>query len=106
MAGCSDCPALHSAEEEELIASYFDDGYTYAEICTFLNLRHGIVLTVDQLRYRLKKMGLGRRQPELQTPLEEVEAAISVSYCMLVCRMATQAIHYYTTRLERTSRVR
>ena len=79
MAGYSNCPALNSAEEQELIASYFDDGYTYAEICTFLNLRHGIVLMMDQLRYRLKKMGLGRRQPLFQTPLEEVEAAISVS---------------------------
>ena len=32
----------------------------------------------DQLRYRLKKMGLERCQPELETPLE-VEAAILVS---------------------------
>ena len=55
------CTGNEPQNEQELIASYFDDGYTYAEICTFLHLRHNISLTVDQLRYRLKRMG---RQPE------------------------------------------
>lgn len=81
MAGYN-CSTLDSADEQELITSYYDDGYTYAEICTFLHLRHGIVITVDQLRYRLKRMGLGRRRPELQTSLEEVEAAVSVRSLM------------------------
>ena len=53
MAGCSDCLDF-SVEEQELIASYYNDGYIYPEISTLLKLRHGIILIVDQLRYRLK----------------------------------------------------
>ena len=74
-----ECPVLHSSWDEEVaIAKYFKDGYTYEEICMFFRLRHKSDMTIDQLRYKLKKMGLGRRRSEENTPLEVVEAAIMV----------------------------
>lgn len=74
-----ECPVLHSSwDEEAAIAKYFKDGYTYAEICMFLRLRHNCNVTIDQLRYKLKKMGLGRRCSEENTPLDIVEAVIMV----------------------------
>ena len=65
--------------EEDLILRYFKDDYTYEDICKFLHLWHGINLTMDQLRKRLKRMGLRRRDKNGQTSFEEVEAAIKVS---------------------------
>ena len=79
-AGLPDSPALHSCRDKEtLIKSYFKEGYTYSEICSFLELRHGTLLTIDQLRGRLKKLNLKRRGDEIQTPLEVVSAAIMVA---------------------------
>ena len=73
-----DCPALHSSvDEESLIKQYFDRGYTYKDIRAFLEAKHGIVLSEDQLRGLLKRLGLKRRGSE--SSLEEVEAAIRVS---------------------------
>ena len=72
-------PALHTVGEEDLILRYSKDDYTYEDICKFLHLRHGINLTMDQLRKRLKRMGLQRRDKNSQTSFEEVEAAIKVS---------------------------
>ena len=54
-----DCPALHSSlDEDALIKRYFDNGYTYKDIRAFLEAKHGIVLSEDQLRGRLKRLGL------------------------------------------------
>ena len=61
-----DCPALHNWDEDTLIKSYFREGYTYSQICSFLELRHGIILTLDQLRGRLKKLDLSRRGEEVR----------------------------------------
>jgi len=63
---------------EAAIAKYFKDGYTYEEMCMFLHLWHKCDMTTNQLRYKLKKMGLGRRRSEENSPLEVVEAAIMV----------------------------
>lgn len=71
MAGLPDSPPLYSWDEDTLIKSYFKEGYTYSEICSFLELRHGIVLTIDQLRGQLKKLNLKRRD-DIQTPLEKL----------------------------------
>ena len=76
-----DCPALHSdLREEQLITLYFEDGYTYDQISSFLRIRHGIILTVDQIKYRLAKLGLQRRGSRVESPLDAVEAAIQVSH--------------------------
>ena len=73
-----DCPALHfSIDEESLIKRYFENGYTYKDIRAFLEAKHGIQLSEDQLRGRLKRIGLKRRGSG--SSLEEVEAAIQVS---------------------------
>lgn len=73
-----DCPALHSSvDEESLIQQYFEKGYMYKDIRAFMEIKHGIVLSEDQLRGRLKRLGLKRRGSE--SSLEEVKAAIQVS---------------------------
>ena len=73
-----DCPALHfSVDEESLIQQYFEKGYMYKDIRAFMEIKHGIVLSEDQLRGRLKRLGLKRRGSE--SSLEEVKAAIQVS---------------------------
>ena len=57
----SDCPALHYSVDEELL----------------MEIKHGIVLSEDQLRGRLKRLGLKRRGSE--SSLEEVKATIQVN---------------------------
>ena len=64
-------------DEESLIKQYFDRGYTYKDIRAFLEAKHGMVLSEDQLRGLLKRLGLKRRGSE--SSLEEVEAAIRVT---------------------------
>ena len=54
--------------------TYQDKGYTYKDIRAFLEAKHGIVLSEDQLRGRLKRLGLRRRGSE--SSLEEVEAIL------------------------------
>jgi len=55
----ADCAALHSRSlnEDELIKFYFEKGYTYNNIRSFLETKHNIPLTEDQLRWKLKKLG-------------------------------------------------
>ena len=80
-----DCTALHDWDKETLIKNYFKEGYTYSQICSFLKLRHGIVLTLDRLRVRLKKLNL-KQCREVETPLHVVSAAILISiYFTLSC---------------------
>ena len=55
----------------------------YEEIRAFLEDKYGIVLSQDQLRGRLKQLGLRRRGNE--SSLEEVEAAIQVSTQIIKC---------------------
>ena len=70
---------LSPSGEEAAILRYFEDDYTYDDIRKFLRLRHGIDLTPDQLRTRLKVMGLKRRGVDLESSLEDIQAAIVVS---------------------------
>ena len=73
-----DCPALHfSVDEESLIQQYFEKGYMYKDIRAFIEIKHAILLSEDQLRRRLKHPGLKRRGNE--SSLEEVKAAIQVT---------------------------
>ena len=71
-----------------VIQDLFYDGLTYQEICVFLHWRHGVLLTVNQLKTRLKFLGLKRRN--VAVPLEEVEAAITVSV-LCSCRCVVYA---------------
>ena len=62
---------------QHLIETYFHDGLTFAEMCLFLERRHGVPLTVHQLKRRLRFFGLKRRG--VTVSLREVEDAIRVS---------------------------
>ena len=74
-----DSPALHQdLSEEEALAAYFQLGYTNAQICSVLEHCHGLILTLDQVKKCLVKLGLRRRQPGAEVPLADVEAAIQV----------------------------
>ena len=83
---------ISPSSEEAVIRQYFVDGYKYNDIRKFLQFRHGISLTSDQLRRRLKIMGLKRRGVELQSSLEDVQEAIAVSQCL-------NAVHIFHIKL-------
>ena len=70
---------LSCSGEEAAILRYFKDGYTYDDIRKFLRWRHGIDLTLDQLRTRLKAMGLKKRGVDFESSFEDIQAAIVVS---------------------------
>ena len=74
-----DSPALHSDLCEEQLITFFEDGYTYHQISSFLNIRHGINRTTEQIKYRLAKLRLRRRGGGDESSLEAVEAAIQVT---------------------------
>ena len=81
----ADCPAFHqSLDEHELLRSYFDKGYTYKDITDFMEVKHGISLSEDQLRRKLKVLGLKRRGSSVESPLDEVDAAIQVIYNVII----------------------
>ena len=71
----------HSSEDnlDVLIRRYFEDDYTHDEIRSFLSLRHGVEWTPDQLRRRLRIMGLRRRGADIESSLEDVQEAVIVS---------------------------
>ena len=65
----------------------FYDRLTDQEIWVFLRRRHCVPVTVNQLKTKLKILGLKRRN--FTVPLEEVEAAITLS--VLCCRCVVYA---------------
>ena len=74
-----DSSALHQdLSEEEALAAYFQLGYTNAQICYVVEHCHGVILTLDQVKKRLVKLGLRRRQAGAEVLLADVEAAIQV----------------------------
>ena len=62
-------PGMESSSltREELIVIYFFKGYPYKLIVEFLVSKHGIVLSMRQLKRIQKSMDLRRKGP--QTPL-------------------------------------
>ena len=71
-------------DEHELLRSYFDKGYTYKDIRDFMEVKHGISLSEDQLRRKLKTLGLKRRGSSVELPFDEVEAAIQVVNSVII----------------------
>lgn len=57
-------------DRDALVESYFHLGITYREILAFLILRHGIRLSMRQLKRILRKRGLTRRKQ--QSPVNEI----------------------------------
>lgn len=61
-----------NVEKSSLIAEYFKQGFKYSEILGFLLLRHGILLSIRQLKRILQRLNLKRRGINLYTPLARV----------------------------------
>jgi len=48
----TDYPALHQSQsKDELLQSYFARGYTYKDIRSLMETKHGISLSEDQLHF-------------------------------------------------------
>ena len=84
--------ALDRPAVDAMISRYFKQDYKYREICAFMELVHGVRLSLDQLKRRLKKMGLNRRL--VRSSLDDIEEAIEVgcleqayAYSALVVRV-------------------
>ena len=63
-----------SEELIELIIKYFDEGYSYKEICQLLKEKHKIVIYVRKLKRLLFKLGLRRKN--VPDDLEKASSAI------------------------------
>ena len=57
--------------KDNLIRSYFLQGFTNAEIAGFLALHHGIILSVWTVKRILKRLRLRRAKYNNESPLEE-----------------------------------
>lgn len=59
-------------EKTTLITDYFKQGFKYSEILSFLLVKHGILMSLRQLKRILKRLNLKRRGLNLCTPIENV----------------------------------
>ena len=72
-------PALDKnvgVNRDNLITSYFLQGYTNAEIASFLALHHGIILSVRTVKRILKHLRLRRAKRNNESPLEQIVSVI------------------------------
>ena len=72
-------PALNKQgdfDRENLIRSYFSQGYTNSEIVGFLALQHGVILSVRTVKRILQRMGLKRASVNHESPIELLVNAI------------------------------
>ena len=64
-------------ERDSLVAAYFKQSYSNAEILLFLSTVHGIMLSLSQLKRILRRLSLRRHIPQtpqlLQSTLDEIE---------------------------------
>ena len=63
-------------DRDNLIRSYFLQGFTNAEIGGFLALQHGIILCVRTVKWILKRLRLRRAGRNSESPLEQIVFAI------------------------------
>ena len=61
---------------DNLIRSYFLQGFTNAEIAGFLALHHGIILSVRTVKRIFKRLRLTRAKCNNESPLEEIVSVI------------------------------
>ena len=72
-------PALDKnvcVNRDNLIRSYFLQGFTNAEIAGFLVLHHGIILSVRTVKRILKRLRLRRAKCDNESPLEDIVSVI------------------------------
>ena len=60
--------------EEEVVLYYFFRGFTYEEILNFLQINHGLEISITTLKRRIKAYGLKRRLPDYN--VGQIRAAI------------------------------
>ena len=63
-------------DRENLIRSYFSQGYTNSEIVGFLALQHGVIVSVRTVKRILQRMGLKRASVNNESPIELLVNAI------------------------------
>ena len=63
-------------DREDLIRSYFLQGYTNSEIVGFLAFQHGVILSVRTVKRILQRMGLKRASVKHESPIELLVNAI------------------------------
>ena len=84
-------------DRDALVESYFDLGINYREILAFLILRHGIRLSMRQLKRILRKRGLTRRKE--QSPVNEIvdliENELQGSGSLIGYRLMHQKLQLY-----------
>ena len=61
---------------QEVILSYFNQGYTNTGIVGFLAMIHGVVIGLSTLKRWLRRLGLKRAHRENETLLEDIVSAI------------------------------
>lgn len=69
-------PSFMNVGKSSLIVEYFKQGFKYSEILGFLLLRHGILLSMRQLKRILQRLNLKRRGMNLYTPLGSVVGVV------------------------------
>ena len=85
----SPCMTLEeNSAEEELISSYFKQGYSNQEIIEFLKL-HGIFLSLSTLKRRMQVLKLARREAKMKYVVSDddlkraIEQEIAGSVCFI-----------------------
>ena len=73
-------PSLHQGTTDDLITYYFNAGHQYIKIVYFLCIVHGLVISMRQLKRKLKRLGLRRRAPKTAANFRHVCRLIWVRY--------------------------
>ena len=88
---------------DNLIRSYFLQGFTNAEIAGFLALHHGIILSVRTVKRILKRLKLRRVKCNNKSPLEEIleELEVSCGSFMGYCQLTRHLRRKYNLQVKR-----
>ena len=73
-------PSLHQGTTDDLITYYFNAGHQYIKIVYFLCIVHGLVISMRQLKRKLKRLSLRRRAPKTAANFRHVCHLIWVRY--------------------------
>ena len=73
----SDIIKGNGGSRNDIIRAYFERGYSYKDICAFLQTLHNITLSVAGLKKALRRMCLKRRLPLNRLKLLKVVRAIN-----------------------------
>ena len=72
-------PTLQSGSTNDLITHYFHAGHQYKTILQFLCVVHGVILSIRQLKRKLRHLGLRRRATTSAANLRLVSRLVRVS---------------------------